>query len=56
MQSLYSIFFKTEEAKKQCEVEDVIAKYMQDELLQQMMCFTLTDCSLYKLKPSNKGC
>jgi hypothetical protein len=56
MQSLYNIFFKTEEAKKQCEVEDIIAKYMQDELLQQMMCFTLTECSLYQLKPSNKGC
>ena len=56
MQSLYNIFFKTEEAKKQCEVQDVIAKYMQDELLQQMMCFTLTECSLYQLKPSNKGC
>jgi len=34
MQKLYNIFFSTPETKKQCEVEDIIAKFMQDELLQ----------------------
>lgn len=51
MSSIYNYFFKSQE--KQQEIDDPIAKYMPEELQEQMICFVLSNATLYKLKPKN---
>ena len=50
MNSVYNYFFKTEEHKTQ-EIDDPIAKYIPEELQEQIHCFVLTGATLYTLKP-----
>lgn len=50
MNSIYSYFFKGEETKT-LEIDDPIAKYIPEELQEQLTCFVLSDATLYTLKP-----
>ncbi len=50
MKSIYSYFFKNEDEKK-VEIDDPIAKYIPEDQQEQLVCFVLTDCTLYNLKP-----
>lgn len=55
MQSLLNLVKKAYAKPVEVEVEDTISKYIQEDILQEMFCFVLNDCSLYSLSTKNNG-
>ena len=48
MSSIYNYFFQT---KPKSEVKDPMSSYIPDEIRDQILCFVLTDCTMYALQP-----
>lgn len=50
MSSVYNYFFKT---PAKTEVKDPMALYIPEDLQEQLLCFVLSDCTLYSLIPKH---
>jgi len=49
MSSIINYFFSPKPQEK--EIEDPVSMYMPETMIEEMACFTLSNCTLYTLKP-----
>jgi hypothetical protein len=47
MSSIINYFFSSKPKAK--EIDDPVSKYMPEEMIEEMVCFTLSGCTLYSL-------